>query len=214
MAKYILQEMNDLGNTGERKVYPKIQVNYTVSQDEFVDRVQKHLRAVDKGLVIAVTSGVADVLAELLSEGCNVTIDEIGTFSLSLHFLDEKPTEMTSDEDPMIYRKVGVKDVNFKTSPELKKKLYMKTKLSRVTSGVKVIKKKLFTPEERLDRALSIIDSKGFITLSEYAATNNMSHSSASLELSRLTSGPTPPLNTSGRGSHKVWVRAESPDHL
>lgn len=207
MAKYILKEMNDVRNTGERKVYPKLVVNYTVGKDEFVDRVQKHLRAIDKGVVIAVTTGVADVLAELLSEGCNVTIDEIGTFSTSLRFFDDKPTEIESDDDSMAYRRVGVKDINFKTAAELKTKVERKTKFTREVSGVKKLKKNLFTPEERIANALQIIDSKGFFTLSEYAQANNLSRTVASKELAALTADHTSPIETSGRGTHKVWVR-------
>lgn len=207
MVKYILQEMNDLANNGERKVFPKVQVNYTVGKDEFVDLVQKHVRAVDKGVVTAVMTGVADVLAEMLSMGCNVTVDEIGTFSMSLKFLDEKTTELETDDDPMIYRRVGVKDVNLKISPELRNKLYKKTKFTREASGVNTIKKKLSTVEERIARGLSIIDDKGFVTLKEYADINNISHSTASRELSMLSSDSTSPITSSGLGTHKVWVR-------
>ena len=35
MAKYKLQEMPDVHNTGKRKVYPKIVTNRTLSRKEF-----------------------------------------------------------------------------------------------------------------------------------------------------------------------------------
>ena len=178
MAKYILKEMNDVRNTGERKVYPKLVVNYTVGKDEFVDRVQKHLRAIDKGVVIAVTTGVADVLAELLSEGCNVTIDEIGTFSTSLRFFDDKPTEIESDDDSMAYRRVGVKDINFKTAPEMMRSLQMRTKFERVMTGARLLKKNLYTLEQRIENALA-----------------------------KISSDPNMPIDYTGQASHKIWIR-------
>ena len=69
------------------------------------------------------------------------------------------------------------------------------------------LKKNLFTPEERIANALQIIDSKGFFTLSEYAQANNLSRTVASKELAALTADHTSPIETSGRGTHKVWVR-------
>ena len=61
---------------------------------------------------------VEDMLVEMLSMGYNVNLEGLGTFSLSLGFEDDKPTEMQGDDDKMTYRKVGVRDVNFKASPE------------------------------------------------------------------------------------------------
>ena len=59
---------------------------------------------------------VADMLVNVLSMGYNVNLEGIGTFSLSLGFEDDKPTEMQGEEDKMAYRKVGVKDINFASS--------------------------------------------------------------------------------------------------
>ena len=128
MAKYILQEMNDVRNTGKRTVYPKIVINQTLTTKEFIDELHKHLRTVDKGVLTGVMCGMADTLASLLSRGNNVTLDDIGTFSMSLKFIDDKPTEIQEEGDRMLYRRVGVKDLNFKTAPEMMRSLQMKTK--------------------------------------------------------------------------------------
>ena len=207
MAKYVLQEMNDVRNTGKRTVYPKMVVERSISPEEFAEMVHKHIRAIDKGVLLAAICGISDTLANLLSQGSNVTIDEIGTFSASLQFVDNKTTEIAEEGDRMLYRKVGIKDVNFKTSPELLHKLKMKTKLERMMTGVKVLKKQLFTPEQRLENALRIIDAKGFITLTEDAKVNNPSRTTASKELKQLTDGLSSPLASQGQASHKIWVR-------
>ena len=39
MAKYKLQEMPDVHNTGKRKVYPKMVTNRTLSRKEFVKKM-------------------------------------------------------------------------------------------------------------------------------------------------------------------------------
>ena len=207
MAKYILQEMNDVRNTGKRTVYPKIVINQTLTTKEFIDELHKHLRTVDKGVLTGVMCGMADTLASLLSRGNNVTLDDIGTFSMSLKFIDDKPTEILEEGDRMLYRRVGVKDLNFKTAPEMMRSLQMKTKFERVMTGARVLKKNLYTFEQRIENALAIIDEKGHITLGEYAKVNNMSRTTASKELAKITADPEMPIDYTGQASHKIWIR-------
>jgi len=153
---------------------------------------------------------IHDTLVRLLSMGYNITLGELGTFSLSLGFEDEKPQEMQSDTDKMTYRKVGVKNVNFKASPELLKDLKRETDrdLERDMGGVKGIRKELYTREERIARALQVIDDRGFIGLTDYAAINNLSRTAASLELKEICAEENSPLRSTGQHSHKVWVRS------
>ena len=207
MAKYILQEMNDVRNTGKRTVYPKIVINQTLTTKEFIDELHKHLRTVDKGVLTGVMCGMADTLASLLSRGNNVTLDDIGTFSMSLKFIDDKPTEIQEEGDRMLYRRVGVKDLNFKTAPEMMRSLQMKTKFERVMTGARVLKKNLYTFEQRIENALAIIDEKGRITLGEYAKVNNLSRTTASTELAKITADPEMPIDYTGQASHKIWIR-------
>ena len=207
MAKYLLQEMNDVRNTGKRAVYPKVVINQTLGTEEFIDVLHDRLRTVDKGVLRGVISGIADSLVSLLSKGNNVTLDEIGTFSMSLKFLDDKPTEIQEEDDQMLYRRVGVKDLNFKISPKLIRDLQMNTRFERMMSGARELKKNLYTLEQRIENALAIIDEKGHITLSEYAKVNNLSRTTASKELAKITADPTMPIDYTGQASHKIWIR-------
>ena len=207
MAKYLLQEMNDVRNTGKRAVYPKMVINQTLGTEEFIDVLHDRLRTVDKGVLRGVISGIADSLVSLLSKGNNVTLDEIGTFSMSLKFLDDKPTEIQEEDDQMLYRRVGVKDLNFKISPKLIRDIQMNTRFERMMSGARELKKNLYTLEQRIENALAIIDEKGHITLSEYAKVNNLSRTTASKELAKITADPTMPIDYTGQASHKIWIR-------
>ena len=207
MAKYLLQEMNDVRNTGKRAVYPKMVINQTLGIEEFIDVLHDRLRTVDKGVLRGVISGIADSLVSLLSKGNNVTLDEIGTFSMSLKFLDDKPTEIQEEDDQMLYRRVGVKDLNFKISPKLIRDIQMNTRFERMMSGARELKKNLYTLEQRIENALAIIDEKGHITLSEYAKVNNLSRTTASKELAKITADPTMPIDYTGQASHKIWIR-------
>ena len=209
MAKYKLQELNDMRDEGKRRVYPKMVTNRTLSRKEFVKMMQNYHRGISESTTEAVLTDVVDMLADMLSMGYNVNLEGFGTFSLSLGFEDDKPTEMQTDDDMMKYRKVGVKNVNFNSSPEFVKAVKMETDcdLEREMSGVKVIRKQLYSKEERIARALEVIEKNGVLTLGDYASINNLSRTSASMELKELTCDKSSPIDSLGRGSHKVWVK-------
>ena len=209
MAKYKLQELNDMRDEGKRRVYPKMVTNRTLSRKEFVKMMQHYHRGISESTTEAVLTDVVDMLADMLSMGYNVNLEGFGTFSLSLGFEDDKPTEMQTDDDMMKYRKVGVKNVNFNSSPEFVKAVKMETDcdLEREMSGVKVIRKQLYSKEERIARALEVIEKNGVLTLGDYASINNLSRTSASMELKEITADRTSPICSMGSGSHKVWVK-------
>ena len=54
MAKYKLQELPDLNNTGKRKVYPKMVVNRTLSRKEFIERMKGYHRGISASTTEAV----------------------------------------------------------------------------------------------------------------------------------------------------------------
>ncbi len=140
MPKYKLVEMTDLRNTGKRRVYPKMVVNRTLSQSEFIDKMKMYSRALRFQHDRSSGVGCARYARASAFHGlqCNAS-DELGTFSLSLDFEDDKPREIQDDSDKMIYRKVGVKSVNFKPSPQLVKDTKLATDCDpeRDMSGVK-----------------------------------------------------------------------------
>ena len=146
---------------------------------------------------------VEEILVEMLSMGYNVNLEGLGTFSLSLGFEDDKPTEIQGDDDKMTYRKVGVRDVNFKASPDFIKsvKQVADRDLERDMGGVKLILKKKYTREERIARALDVINENGFIGLTDYAYINNLSRTAASLELKEISHDETVPIRSVGQHS-------------
>ena len=207
MAKYKLQEMPDMQERGKKRVYPRLVVNRAMDTKEFIGKVHSYNQALSESVVGAVLMDAADTLMRMLSMGYTVKLDGIGTFSLSLDFDDEKPVEIQGENDRMLYRKVTVKDVNYKASTELVKELKHETDLERDMGGVTRLNKKIYTQEECVQRALKVIEQDGYICLSDYARINNLSKSVASRDLKAITSDPSSPIQSSGRGTHKVWVK-------
>ena len=54
MAKYKLQELNDLRDEGKRRVYPKMVTNRTLSRKEFVKMMQNYHRGISESTTEAV----------------------------------------------------------------------------------------------------------------------------------------------------------------
>nr|WP_297102730.1 hypothetical protein [uncultured Prevotella sp.] len=165
MAIYKLQEMPDMQNKGKKRVYPKLVVNRQLNTKEFIEKMHFRNRAISPSVTTAVLTDIADYLGEMLSMGYTVKLDGLGTFSLSLDFDDEKTKELTSDDDKMLYRKVKVKDVNFKSDSELVKYVNQEIDLEREPGGVTRLYKKKYTLEERIQRGKDWIKEHVFFTL-------------------------------------------------
>ena len=153
--------MPDMEGKGKRRVYPKLEAYRRLNNDELVKEVHSYHRAVSKSVIDGVLSSVVDVIMRKLSQGYTVKIDDLGVFSLSLAFNDDKPTEMASDDDRMARRKVEVSNVNFKADQKLIKKLRIETELERKSGGVAKVRKTPFSREERIKNALEVIDRNG-----------------------------------------------------
>ncbi len=65
-----------------------------------------------------------------------------------------------------------------------------------------------YTLQQRIERALAHLEKHRYITLTEYANLNQMSRTSASVELKQLVADPSSGIKANGSGTHKVWVKA------
>ena len=144
--------------------------------------------------------------------GHTMKIDNLGVFSLSLEFADEKTgaenQQETQETGPKKkYYHVKAKGVNFKVDKKLVDEINKENTFERSPSNPTTPSP--YSREERLQRALSHIDKHGFITLQEYANLNKLNYSSSSRELAKLVLDPQSGIKPKGAGSHKVWIRRE-----
>ena len=94
MPKYKLQEMYDVRQTGERRVYPKLDAYRLLDTEELIEKMHSYDRAISPSVIRAVLMNLSDTMKRMLSLGYTVKVDELGTFSLSLDFDDDKPKVM------------------------------------------------------------------------------------------------------------------------
>ncbi len=110
----------------------------------------------------------------------------------------------------MTYRKVGVKDINFKASPEFIKEVKRETDrdLERDMGGVKVIRKAALF-QGRAHRQSPGGDREERSPHPRRLCLHQQPRAVLPplMELKELTNDKTSPIDSLGRGSHKVWVK-------
>ena len=200
-----------MGNGSEGKVFPKMRVYTEFDYDKVVELINVNSPAFSQATVRGVLDTLAVVLKSYLPMGHTMKIDNLGVFSLSLEFADEKSEtdnqqESQGTEPKKKYRHVKAKGVNFKVDKKLVDEINKENSFERSPSNPS--DPSPYSREERLQRALSHIDKHGFITLQEYANLNKLNYSSASRELAKLVLDPQSGIKTKGAGSHKVWIRS------
>ena len=90
MAKYIKQELPDLQQTGEQKVYYRLKTNRNIDTPEFVRSLSHAFNGMKEGDIIRVLMATADHLGELLGEGYSVTLNGIGNFKATIGLEEDK----------------------------------------------------------------------------------------------------------------------------
>lgn len=212
MANYVIKELpTGMGNGSEGKLFPKMQVYTEFDYNKVVELVHTNSPAFSEATVRGVLDTLAVVMKSYLPMGHTMKIDNLGVFSLSLEFADDKADVDNQQEEQgkkaqKKYHHVRVKGVNFKVDKKLVDDINKENTFERTPSTP--TSPSPYTLEERLQRALSHIDKHGFITLQEYANLNGLNYSTASRELSKLVADPYSGIKAKGAGSHKVWVRS------
>ena len=210
MANYVIKELpTGMGNGSEGKQFPNMQVYTEFDYNKVVELVHTNSPAFSEATVRGVLDTLAVVMKSYLPMGHTMKIDNLGVFSLSLEFADDKADVDNQQEEQgkkaqKKYHHVRVKGVNFKVDKKLVDDINKENTFERTPSTP--TSPSPYTLEERLQRALSHIDRHGFITLQEYANLNGLNYSTASRELTKLVADPYSGIKAKGAGSHKVWV--------
>ena len=209
MANYVIKEMpSGMGNGKKGRIFPKIQIYSEFNYDKVVELVHTNSPAFSKATIRGVLDTLAVVMKSYLPMGHTMKIDNLGVFSLSLEFADDKPDnqQQAQEVEPKTkYRHVKAKGVNFKVDRKMVDEIN-KENTFRHSPSIPTTPSP-YSIEERLQRALCHIDKHGFITLQEYANLNRLGYSTASRELAKLVADPQSGIKAKGAASHKVWVR-------
>lgn len=206
MAKYIKQEMPDLKKAGDNKAYYRMETSRRVSMEEFVERIAMPGHGITAGEAKQVLGQAAAALAMLLSEGCAVTIDGIGTFKATVGVRDDKEQDdFAPDEPQRNAQSIEVNGVHYRADKRLVRDINVQCTLVRGKQSR--IKRSPYTLEERISRAIAYMEEHGYLTVKGYAELNGLSVSTASVELRKLRSDASSGIRAIGKRSGLMYVK-------
>ena len=218
MANYVLKELPREMTDGKTIVYPKMQVYSLHDYEKVISNMRVYANGIGEGIIRAVFNALTETMACWLPLGHTMKIDGLGVFSLSLGFdtstTSEKAEmmkqESEDDADPKLkYRHVRIKSINFKPDPDLLNEMNRQATFDRVGVDVEVQKTSPYSHAERLTIAKTIISTRGYMTLADYALATCQSRSAASKDLKKMVADPDSGINSRGLGSHKIWIEKE-----
>ena len=206
MAKYIKQEMPDIRQTGEKKIYYRLKTETHVDFPHFIETLHRSNNGISEADAIRVLLSAADLLAELLGKGHSVTLDGIGTFKATIGLEEDKELDTLDGNEPKRNaRSLRLKGVNFRADKELIKKARKDCQLQR--EGTVRIHRSPYTKEQRLNLALEYLEKHGAMKIADYMELTSLSRTTATLELQEFRRDMNSGIDFIGRGSAKVYVK-------
>jgi len=150
---------------------------------------------------------LGEALAHEMGMGRSVKIEGLGVFTPALSIYPDKereqPQESTTKRNA---RSIYVSGVNFRTDKALIRETNHWCELERA-SWKPARSSKKYTPEQRLALAHQYLDKHAFLTVSIYRQLTGLVRSTATVELRKWAHTPDSGIDTSGIGSHKVYVK-------
>ena len=216
MANYILQELPEEMTDGKKVIYPKMQTYTMHDYDEVIKNMRIYSGSISDGVIRGVMDALVQTMKTWMPMGHTIKIDGLGLFSLSLGFDTSTPSEKAmakqqkggdGSSQKTNYRHVCIKRINFKPDAGLIADMNRQTEFERATPEIQTPRKETYSLEERIAKALEIIDSKGYMTLSDFASAISQGRTVASRDLKNIVANPESPITAQGNHSHKVWVR-------
>ena len=206
MAKYIKQEMPDIRQTGEKKIYYRLKTERHIDFHHFIETIHRSNNGISEADAIRVLLSAADRLAELLGKGHSVTLNAIGTFKASIGLEEDKELDTLDGNEPQRNaRSLQLKGVNFRADKELIKKASKDCQLQR--EGTARIHRSPYTKEQRLNLALEYLEKHGAMKIANYLELTGLSRTTATLELQEFRRDMNSGIDFIGRGSAKVYVK-------
>ena len=206
MAKYIKQEMPDLRQTGEKKVYYRLKTERNIDSKEFILSLHSTFSGMSEADITRVIIATAGHLGKLLGQGYSVTLDGIGTFKATIGLEEDKELDTLDGTEPKRNaQSLRLKGVNFRADKQLIKTASSNCKLKRERTAR--IHRSPYSKEGRLALALKHLEEHGAMKVSDYVSVTGLSQTAARMELKEFRQDPTSGIDFIGRGSAKVYVK-------
>lgn len=207
MAKYTMQEVNDLNHEGKTLLYPRMVIEENVGTEQLVRAAAKST-SFSAGELKGMLEAIRGEMAWQMAQGRSVRLEGIGTFTPALALRKGKEREEADGKTRRNALSIRVGSVHFRADKELARSIDLACQLERVPGGYKKHVSK-YAPEERLRMAQEYLETHAELTVAAYAELTGLSRTTASRELRRWHETEGSGIGIKGLGSHRVYVSSK-----
>ena len=162
MTEYIKREMPDMNGTGQKRCYYKVRTYSNFSSKDFVKKICYSGSGLNPGEVTKVLYHIVGEMKRWLAEGHTITIDKLGTFSLSIGVMDDYEVEdFDGNGKKVTGKRIGVRGVNFRPDKQLVKDIGYRCKLHKGYDSPN--NRSPYTRDERLKMAQDYLTEHHFM---------------------------------------------------
>lgn len=206
MAYYELQESNLPNEDGRRIKFPRLKLTGQISTDQIAEAIA-HASTFTPGEVKGLIQSLATEIADAMSRGCSVKIDGIGIFTPAVEVAGKhgKQDACTAGRE-VDARDLCIGNIRFKADKELLRRTDEQCRLERAPEKFRRSSRQ-HTPDERLKMAQTYLDTHPVMTIDDYCKLTGLLRYSASKELKRWSDDPASGITSTGRNTHKVYVK-------
>lgn len=199
--KYVKQEFADFHDKGTPQHYFKPVLEVHIHWEEMINRMRYHNQGLSEGEIVTVMEQLKKTLIELLAEGHSVEIGGIGNFTPTLGLKEGKEMDsLEGNETKRNAQSIKIDGINVAIDKKLVAEVDKKAHLE--LGGTIRLREKLFTKEEKLQKAKEFIQRCGAIRIADYMNLVNVSHTQASNELREFAKDTETGIRRNGRGCH------------
>ncbi len=204
MAYYGIQESNLPSSEGKRTVFPRIKLSGQTNLDEIAENIS-HESTFTPAEIKGIVQSLAKTIAKSMARGNSVKIEGLGIFTPAIG-LREDAEQNSKGEQRYNPTSLCINSVRFKADKALVAETDSMCELERSQEKFKQSSQK-HTKDERLAMALAYLSENQFMTIDDYCALTGLLRYTASLELKNFAADSSTGITTSGRSTHKVYVK-------
>lgn len=206
MAYYVMEEMPDIHQTGERVLYPRFARIEQISTEQLAQFITES-SGFNMGDILGIVKQIAIEMAHQMAQGRSVKLDDIGTFTPALVLREGKEREEAGEgAKHRNAQSIIVGKVNFRVDMDLVRRINSRCLLERAPWKTRRSSQR-FTPEQRLALAVKHLDAHPFLTVSEYQRLTGLLRTTATNELRQWAYQADSGIDVAGRGAHRVYVK-------
>lgn len=206
MPEYEMQEMNLPNKDGKKVLYPRLVLSGQIDT-EYIAKMLAHDTSFTTADVIGLLQGLADQLSSHMSYGRSVKLDGIGIFTPSLSLREGKERETGEEKDTRRNaQSIMVGGVSFRPEKKLVRNINRQCEFVRSQRKFKRSSQQ-YTPAQRLKMAQEYLGSHPYLRVADYVAITGLRSTTASKELRQWSNQPDSGICSSGRGTHKVYIK-------